>query len=134
MQELYDTALYALKARATLTVEEEANKRAELERIIGEKLPPDLTRLELGLLTLELGGVAFVDSVALAREAPGAGGGHEALTVDRVVKELRDLPFPELKQKALVASSSPDDKAKITELAEPIPGLPEVTQKASIAR
>lgn len=134
VQELYDTALYALKARATLTVEEESNKRAELERIIGEKLPPDLTRLELGLLTLELGGVAFVDSIALAREAQGAAGGHEALTADRVVKELRDLPLSELKQKALAATNSPEDKTKIMQLAEPIPGLPEVTQKASIAR
>ncbi len=133
VQELYDTALYALKARATLTVEEETAKRAELERIIGEKLPPELTRLELGLLTLELGGVTFVDSIALTRDAQGAAGGHETLTTDRVVKALRDLPLDKLTQKALAASNSPDVKTKITQLAEPVPGLPEVTQKASIA-
>jgi hypothetical protein len=134
VQELYDTALYALKARATLTPEEETAKRAELERIIGDKLPPELTRLDLGLLILELGGVAFVDSMTLARETIGAAGGHEALTLDRVVKELRALPLAELTQKAIDACSAPDDKDKIRQLAEPVPGIPELTQKASIAR
>lgn len=134
VQELYDTALYTLQARATLPPEEEAAKRAELQRIIGDKLPPELTRLDLGLLILELGGEAFVDSMTQAREALGAAGGHEALTVDRVVKELRDLPLVELTHKALAACSAPADQDRIQQLAEPVPGIPEITQKASIAR
>lgn len=134
VQELYDTALYTLQARATLTPDEEAAKRAELQRIIGDKLPPELTRLDLGLLILELGGEAFVTSMTRAREALGAAGGHEALTPDRVVKELRDLPLTELTQKAMAASTAPADQARIQQLAEPVTGIPEVTQKASIAR
>lgn len=134
VQELYDTALYTLQARATLTPEEEAAKRAELQRIIGDKLPPELTRLDLGLLILELGGEAFVKSMTEARAASGAAGGHEPLTPDKVVKELRDLPLTDLTQKAIAACTAPADQARIQQLAEPVPGIPEVTQKASIAR
>jgi hypothetical protein len=135
IQELYDTALYTLKARATLTLEEEAAKRAELERIISDKLPQELTRLDLGLLILELGGVAFVDSMAIVRDAHGAAaGGHEVLTPDQVVKDLRTLPLSSLTEKALTNLSAPAEQDKVRALAEPVPGLPEVTQKASIAR
>lgn len=138
VQELFDTALYTLKARDTLTEAEQTAKRTELERIISEKLPPELTRLNLGLYILEVGGVAYVDSMTQARATHAAqaarAGGHEPLTADTVIRELRDLPLATLTQKALAARPTPDEQAKINQLAAPVSGLPEVTQRASIAR
>jgi hypothetical protein len=135
VQDLFDTALYTLKARDTLTEAEQTAKRAELERIISDKLPPELTRLNLGLYILEVGGVAYVDSMTQMRAAHLAqAGGHEPLTANTVIRELRDLPLTTLTQKALAARPTPEEQAKINQLAAPVPGLPEVTQRASIAR
>ncbi|MGH2521971.1 MAG: hypothetical protein ACRDH2_05650, partial [Anaerolineales bacterium] len=128
-------ALYVLNARATLTKEEEAAKLEEMRQTIDPKVPPELARLNLGLLILELGGVAYVDSLTSVREGippPAMAGGAEASS-EAVVKKLRDLPLGDLKQQALAALSAPEDRDRVKSLAEPIPGLPEVTQKASIA-
>lgn len=135
VQELYDTALYTLKARDTLTEAEVAAKRAELERIFSEKLPPELKRLNLGLFILEVGGVAYVDSMTSVRDLHvEKGGGGETLTADSVIRELKDLPIAVLLAKAIAACPAPEEETKLRQLADPVPGLPEITQRASIAQ
>jgi hypothetical protein len=138
LQELYDTALYTLRARATLSKEEEEAKLAELEETFKAKVPGEVTRLNIGLMILEWGGVAFVDSLTQAPRMAGAlpatfGGGAET-NVEAVVKRLSSLSLTDLTDKALANMQAPEDQAKVRGLAEPASGLPELTQKASIAR
>jgi hypothetical protein len=135
VQELYQTAVYTLNARATLTPEEEAARLDELQKAIDPKLPADLARLNLGLLILELGGVSYVDLLTRAKsmEAAAAAGGEE-VSVDAAVKELRALPLADLQALALGALTAPEDQARVKSLCEPVPGIPEVTQRASVAR
>jgi hypothetical protein len=137
VQELYQTAIYTLNARAALTPEEETAKRDELQKAIDPRLPADLARLNLGLLILELGGVSYVDLLTRGRVVPGAAkaaaGGVE-VSVDSAVKELCALPLAELAQTALGALAALEDQQRVRNLAEPVPGIPEMTQKASVAR
>ncbi len=135
VQELYQTAVYTLNARATLTPEEEAAKLEELQKAIDPKLSADLARLNLGLLILELGGVSYVDLLTRAKGmgAAAAAGGVE-VSVDAVVKELRALPLADLQTVALQALTAPEDQEKVKALSEPVPGIPDVTQRASVAR
>lgn len=134
VQELYQTAVYTLNARATLTPEEEAAKLDDLQKAIDPKLPADLARLNLGLLILELGGVSYVDLLTRAKAMGAAPAGGEAASVDAVVKELRELPLADLETLALGALTAPEDQARVKSLSEPAPGIPEVTQRASVAR
>jgi len=134
VQELYQTAVYTLKARATLTDEEETAKLDELQKAIDPKLPADLARLNLGLLILELGGVSYVDLLARSKAMPAATAGGAEVSVDAVVKELRARPLADLQALALEALPSPEDQARVKALCEPVPGIPEVTQRASVAR
>ena len=138
VQELYQTALYTLNARATLTAEEEQAKLDELKRAVDAKLPPELTRLNMGLFILELGGVAYVDLLARARpEKPAAevsvAGGAEA-AADAVVRQLAERPLAELAKLADDVLKVAEDKERARQLAEPIPGLPELTRRTAIAR
>ena len=134
VQELYQTAVYTLNARATLTPEEEAAKLDDLQKAIDPKLPADLARLNLGLLILELGGVSYVDLLTRAKAMGAALAGGEEVSVDAVVKELRALPLADLQTLALGALTAPEDQARVKSLCEPTPGIPEVTQRASVAR
>jgi hypothetical protein len=137
VQELYQTAVYTLNARATFTPEEEAAKLAELQNAIDPKLPADLARLNLGLLILEMGGVSYVhlltrDQAPAATAAVAAGG--EEVSADAAVKELRALSLDDLRDLALGALPAPEDQARVKSLCEPAPGVSEVTQRASVAR
>jgi len=138
VKELYDTALYVINARATLTKDEETARLEDLKKTIDQKVPPELARLNLGLMILELGGVSYVESLIQVRQnvVPGstaAAGGAE-LTPETVVKKLCELPLSELTQRALAALASPEDQQRVAGLAEPVPGIPEVTRRASIAQ
>jgi hypothetical protein len=135
VQELYQTAQYTLNARATLTPEQEAARLEELKRAIDPKVPPELARLNLGLLVLELGGVAYVDLLAQARlPVDSSHGGGDAPQPEAVVKQLTERPLPQLKQAALGVLKTDEEKDRVAALAAPVPGIPEITQRASIAR
>jgi hypothetical protein len=135
VQELYQTAQYTLNARATLTPEQETARLAELTRAIDPKVPPELARLNLGLLILELGGVAYVDLLAQARaQADDSRGGGDTPLPDVVVKRLTEWPLEQLRQTALNVLKTDEEKARVSTLAAPASGIPEITQRASIAR
>jgi hypothetical protein len=134
VKELYQTALYTLKARATLTPEEETAKLEELQQIIDPKVPPEVARMNLGLLILELGGVAYVDLLVRAREmAPAAAAGGAEPSTASLVKRLTELPLDDLVALALEVLKSPEDEAWIKRAAAPAPGITPVRQKAPIA-
>lgn len=134
VQELSQTALYTIKARATLTKAEEEARLADLAQIVDPKVPPELARMNLGLLILELGGVAYVDLLVGAKESvPGMAetsraGGDEALA-----KKLVELSLDNLVQLALRVLQQPNDQAWVKAAAQPAPGLSAAQQKAPIA-
>lgn len=135
VQELYQTAQYTLNARATLTPEQQTARLEELKQAVDPKVPPELARLNLGLLILELGGVAYIDLLAQTRaQADDSRGGGDTPQPDAVIKRLTDLPLDQLKATAVANLNTAEEKARVESLAEPVPGLPEVTQRASIAR
>jgi hypothetical protein len=70
----------------------------------------------------------------MAGAVPTTFGGGAETNIEAVVKQLSSLPLTDLAQKALASMQAPEDQAKIRGLAEPVSGLPELTQKASIAR
>ncbi len=144
VQELYQTAIYTAKARATLSQEEEAAKLAELEKIIDPKAPPEVARMELGLLILELGGVAYVDLLVRARdiapasrvggaEALGAAAAGKPLSTQALVKKLTELPLDDLVGLARDMLKAHDDDEWVKQVAAPAPGISAVRQKAPIA-
>jgi hypothetical protein len=134
VQELSQTALYTIKARATLTKTEEEVRLADLAQIVDPKVPPELARMNLGLLILELGGVAYVDLLVGAKESAPAiaeisrGGGDEVLA-----KRLVELSLENLVSLALRVLKQPDDQAWVQAAAQPAPGLGAAQQKAPIA-
>ena len=144
VQELYQTAIYTAKARATLSKEEEEAKLAELEKIIDPKVPPEVARMELGLLILELGGVAYVDLLVRARdlapasraggaEAPGEAAAKKPPSTDTLVKKLVELPLEELVTVSQDVLKSHEDDEWIKQAASPAQGITAVRQKAPIA-
>jgi hypothetical protein len=154
-QELYQTALYTIKARATYTKEEENAKLTELQQTIDPKVPPEVARMSIGLLILEIGGIAYVDllvdvrrdnvtvtaptraaestaaaaSPAVAASAP-AGGAPDS---EAVVKKLVELPLEDLVALANSLLKATDDQAWVQKAAAPQSGISEVRQKAPIA-
>jgi hypothetical protein len=152
VQELYQTALYTIKARATLTPDEEMTKLTELEKIIDPKVPPEVARMELGLLILELGGVAYVDLLVRARDSaptPYAGGAEgaapvsfdaaspapqrKAVSTDVLVKQLVDLPLEDLTALAQGLLKGHDGAEWVKQAAAPTQGITGARQKAPIA-
>lgn len=148
VQELYQTALYTVKARATLTPVEERERLEDLQQTIDPKVPPELARMNLGLFILEVGGLAYVDLLVRARTAPEPEMNEAAGTAtadiaqaepaadnspDAVAKRLIELPLTELVDLGLALCRTEDDHLWIKQASAPAPGLSELRQKAPIA-
>ena len=151
VQELYQTALYTIKARATLAADEEKAKLEELQQTIDPKVPPEVARMNLGLLILEVGGVAFVDLLVGTREAAVPAPTPESIargeaapaasapplpaeaSADAVVKKLVELPLADLVAFGNSLLESPTDRDWIEKAAAPTAGITELKQKAPIA-
>ncbi len=153
VQELYQTALYTIKARATLTTDEEQAKLEELQQTIDPKVPPEVARMNLGLLILELGGVAFVDLLVGARGAPMPAPPLESVargeaapaasasappppadtSTDAVVKKLVEMPLADLVAFGNSLLEAQADRDWIEKAAQPAAGISELKQKAPIA-
>ncbi|MEK7442456.1 MAG: hypothetical protein AABZ78_16775 [Chloroflexota bacterium] len=152
--ELYQTALYTIKARATFTKAEEETKLSELQQKIDPKFPIEAARTEIGLLILEVGGIAYVDLLVEARrEAPtpvasavaeasrGAAAPAAAVTApvgggldsESVVKKLVEMPLDDLVSFGVSLLNASDDQDWVKKAAQPQGNITEVKQKAPIA-
>lgn len=154
VQELYQTALYTIKARATFTKAEEETKLSELQQKIDPKFPIEAARTEIGLLILEVGGLAYVDLLVEARRdapvpvaaavaeasrgaaAPAAataalaGGAPDS---ESVVKKLVEMPLDDLVSFGVSLLNASEDQDWVKKAAQPQGNITEVKQKAPIA-
>ena len=154
-QELYQTALYTIKARATFSKDEENAKLLELQQTIDPKVPPEVARMGIGLLILEVGGIAYVDllvdvrrdaaiptplAAALAEtatrsDAPAVAAAPAVGITDNetLVKKLVNLSLNDLVAIATKLVKAADDQTWIKQAAQPQAGINDVKQKAPIA-
>jgi hypothetical protein len=130
LAELHDIATYTILARATLTVEEEQARLAELDRLIDPKAPANFARTSMALLVLENGGQAYVDlllSQPMAK-APGE------VTPESVARRLIEkYTLKELIDFGLSLQASEEVHNWVKQAAEPAPDVNEANQKAAIA-
>lgn len=153
VQELYQTALYTIKARATFTKAEEEAKLGELQQKIDPKFPIEAARTEIGLLILEVGGIAYVDLLvearresatpvaAVAEASRGAAAPAAAATApaggapdsESVVKKLVEMPLDDLTSFGVNLLKASEDQDWVKKAAQPQSNITEVQQKAPIA-
>ena len=154
VQELYQTALYTIKARATFTKAEEEAKLSELQQKIDPKFPIEAARTEIGLLILEVGGIAYVDllvearresatpvATAVAEASRGAAAPAAAATAsaggvtdsESVVKKLVEMPLDDLASFGVNLLKASEDQDWVKKAAQPQGNITEVQQKAPIA-
>jgi hypothetical protein len=132
-----------VRARATLTEQEEEARLEELKQIIVDtEGGPQSTRMNLALLVLESGGRAYVEQLAEQQlPVPGEEMMGTALLSDAtpdpstetVAKELTQLPLADLLSLAKEVLKAPEDIKYVQEAASPKADLTEVKQKAPIA-
>lgn len=144
IQELYQLALYTLKTRTNLALEEEEVRLKDLQELIDPQVPPEVARINLGLFVLELGGVGYVylliqvkaqkeTSPMASAAAPIPSAASADSPAETVVKKLVELPLADLEKLALDLLKSPDEQGWVKQAAEPASGISEVRQKAPIA-
>jgi hypothetical protein len=154
VQELYQTALYTIKARATFTKAEEEAKLSELQQKIDPKFPIEAARTEIGLLILEVGGIAYVDllvearresptpvAMAVAEASRGAAAPAAAASApaggapdsEAVVKKLVEMPLDDLVSFGVGMLKSTDDQDWVKKAGQPQSNITAVQQKAPIA-
>ena len=140
IQELYQLALYTLKTRTNLTLDEEEVRLKDLQELIDPKVPPEVARINLGLFVLELGGVGYVDLLVRAKArketspiASAAPPLPADTSTDAVVKKLVELPLADLVTFGKSLLQSQEDRDWIEKAAQPAAGISELKQKAPIA-
>ena len=140
--QLYVIARYTVRARATLTEEEEAALQEELKKLIADtEGGPQSVRMNLALKILELGGQQYVDRLVTRPYIPGAEMTATPLldaatpdtSTESVAKRLTQLPLNDLVSLAKDLLKAPEDQSYIEQTAASKPGLSEVKQKAPIA-
>jgi hypothetical protein len=152
--ELKQAALYTIQLRTTLTLEQKAARVDEVQQATDPSVAQELQLQSLGLLILDMGGVATVDLLVGARApVPVSGqpspktGPADSGTVmaeaappvpsegsdDALVNDLVQLPLNELETLALEVLKAPEDKDWVKAAAQPSSGMPVVRQKAPIA-
>lgn len=133
---LYDIAWYTINARATLTAEEEANRLAELEKLIDPKAPEFFAKTSIALLILENGGQAYVE--LLLNQAAQAQTSLEAVTVPNNTKHLvyylvENYSLAQLVNLSESITENAEIRKWVTDAAKPVPETNESHQKAAIA-
>ena len=130
LAELHDIATYTILARATLTVEEEQARLAELDRLIDPKAPANFARTSMALMILENGGQSYVD-LLLGMQVTRAPG--EA-TPESVVRRLIEThTLSELVELANRLPTAQEVRDWVKRAAQPAPDVSEASQKSAIA-
>src|SRR5690606_13607258 len=91
LAELYDIAWYTITARATLTREQEEQRKADLDKLFDPKAPENFAKSSIALMILENGGQAYVELLltqAMQMLSPEAMALKKSSSGDNLVREL----------------------------------------------
>lgn len=139
MAEMYDIAWYTITARATLSREEEDQRKAELEKLLDPNAPENFAKSSIALMILENGGQAYVELLlvqAMEGHHPDAKGMAmvKPMGSDRIIWELVEkYSLDELVALTKKLSSSEKVLAYVVDAAKPDPDVNIANQKATIA-
>lgn len=137
MAELYDIAWYTITARATLTREQEEQRKDELEKLLDPKAPENFAKSSIALMILENGGQAYVELLltqAMQALSPEAMAEGKPTSTDRLIWQLVDKYSLE-EMVALTEKVAGSEKVLdyVTNAAKPDPNVNTANQKATIA-
>lgn len=137
MAELYDIAWYTITSRATLTREQEEQRKADLEKLLDPKAPENFAKSSMALAILENGGQAYVELLltqAMQGLSPEAAAVGKPSNTDQLIWQfIENYSLPEMV--ALAEKLCSSDKAinYVREAAQPDPEANTANQKATIA-
>ncbi|WP_420627627.1 hypothetical protein [Candidatus Leptofilum sp.] len=137
MAELYDIAWYTITARATLSREQEEQRKSDLEKLLDPKAPENFAKSSIALMILENGGQAYVELLltqAMQNLSPEAMTMSKPSSTDKLIWQLVETySLPEMV--ALAEKLFTTEKAiqYVREAAQPDPEANTTNQKATIA-
>ena len=137
MAELYDIAWYTITARATLSRDQEEQRKADLEKLLDPKAPENFAKSSIALMILENGGVAYVELLltqAMEGRSPEAIILAKPTSADQLIWQLvNNYTLDELV--ALTESLANSEKVLgyVVDAAKPEPNVNTANQKATIA-
>jgi len=137
MAELYDIAWYTITSRATLTREQEEQRKADLEKLLDPKAPENFAKSSIALMILENGGQAYVELLltqAMQGLSPEAMALGKPSSTDQLIWQLvENYSLPEMVTLAEKLCSSEKAIIYVREAAQPDPEANTANQKATIA-
>jgi hypothetical protein len=137
MAELYDIAWYTITSRATLTREQEEQRKADLEKLLDPKAPENFAKSSIALMILENGGQAYVELLltqAMQGLNPEATPMAKPTSADRLIWQLvENYSLAEMVQLTKKIARSESVVSYVIEAAKPDPDVKTANQKATIA-
>lgn len=137
MAELYDIAWYTITSRATLTREQEDQRKADLEKLLDPKAPENFAKSSIALMILENGGQAYVELLltqAMQALSPEAMAQIKPSTTDKLIWQLvNNYSLEEMVALTKKVSDSEKVLEYVSNAAKPDPNVNNANQKATIA-
>ncbi len=137
MAELYDIAWYTITARATLTREQEEQRKADLEKLLDPKAPENFAKSSIALMVLENGGQAYVELLltqAMQSLNPEAMSQTKTTSDDKLIwKLINNYNLEELVALTEKVAHSERVLEYVTNAAKPDTNVNTANQKATIA-
>jgi hypothetical protein len=137
MAELYDIAWYTITSRATLTREQEEQRKADLEKLLDPKAPENFAKSSIALAILENGGQAYVELLltqAMQALSPEAIAQAKPTSADKLIWQMvENYSLEELVSLTEKVADSEKVLEYVTNAAKPDPNVNTANQKATIA-
>lgn len=137
MAELYDIAWYTITSRATLTREQEDQRKADLEKLLDPKAPENFAKSSIALMILENGGQAYVELLltqAMQALSPEAMAQIKPSTTDKLIWQLvNNYSLEEMVALTKKVSDSEKVLEYVSNAAKPDSNVNNANQKATIA-
>ncbi len=137
MAELYDIAWYTITSRATLTREQEEQRKGDLEKLLDPKAPENFAKSSIALMILENGGQAYVELLltqAMQGLSPEAMAQIKPTSADKLIWQLvNNYSLEEMVTLTEKVANSEKVVDYVTNAAKPDPNVKTSNQKATIA-
>jgi hypothetical protein len=137
MAELYDIAWYTITSRATLSREQEDQRKTDLEKLLDPKAPENFAKSSIALMILENGGQAYVELLltqAMQGLNPEAMALAKPTSADQLIWQLvENYSLEEMVELTEKIAHSESVVGYVTAAAKPDPGVNTANQKATIA-
>jgi len=137
MAELYDIAWYTITSRATLTREQEEQRKADLEKLLDPKAPENFAKSSMALAILENGGQAYVELLltqAMQGLSPEAMAAIKPTSGDQLIWQLvNQYSLEEMVELTKKLCQSEKVVDYVVQAAKPDPAVNTANQKATIA-